>query len=287
MMAGMTSSPGSLTGKRALVVGASSGIGRASAERMLADGAHVTLAARTKSALRETADSLAEAAKRGGGRVGWIACDASNAADVRRAVERAAEGGGLDIAVAIPGGGNYCPILAYDDDHFADEVAQNVRPQFLVLKYAGLAMVRSGGGSIVAISSTAAVMSSPYLSAYCAGKAAVDQMVRVAADELGELRVRVNSVRPGLTRTAATGGLFEPPLFHKFLAEQPLRRGGEAEDIAAAVRFLAGPESSWITGQCLTVDGGHTIRKFPDLSDLARRIAGEKVWNAVRRGELP
>jgi NAD(P)-dependent dehydrogenase (short-subunit alcohol dehydrogenase family) len=166
-------------------------------------------------------------------------------------------------------------------------VAQNVRPQFLVLKYAGLAMVRSGGGSIVAISSTAAVMSSPYLSAYCAGKAAVDQMVRVAADELGELRVRVNAVRPGLTRTAATGGLFEPPFFERFMAEQPLQHGGEAEDIARAVRFLAGPESSWITGQCLSVDGGHTIRKFPDLTDLARRIAGESVWNAVRRGEIP
>jgi len=283
----MASSPGSLSGKRALIVGASSGIGRASAEKLLADGASVTLAARTESALREAADSLAEVAKRGGGRLAWTPCDAMDGASVRAAVERASEGDGLDIAVAIPGGGNYCPILGYDDDRFDDEVSQNVRPQFLVLKYAGLAMVRSGGGSIVAISSTAAIMSSPYLSAYCAGKAAVDQMVRVAADELGELGVRVNSVRPGLTLTGATGGLFQPPIFDKFLAEQPLKRGGQAEDIASAVRFLAGPESSWVTGQCLTVDGGHTIRKFPDLTDLAREIAGEKLWNATRRGEIP
>jgi NAD(P)-dependent dehydrogenase (short-subunit alcohol dehydrogenase family) len=282
-----TASPGSLVGKRALVVGASSGIGSASAERMLLDGASVTLAARTESALRQTAESLAAAAKQGGGRVDWIACDAMKPADVRRAVEHAAEAGGLDIAVAIPGGGNYCPVLAYDDERFTDEVAQNVRPQFLVLKYAGLAMVRSGGGAIVAISSTAAIMSSRYLAAYCAGKAAVDQMVRVAADELGELGVRVNAVRPGLTRTPAVEGLFRPPIFDRFVAEQPIQRGGEVEDIAQAVRFLAGPESAWITGQCLTVDGGHTIRKFPDLSDLARRVAGEKVWNAVRRGEIP
>ena len=278
------SSPGSLSGKRALVVGASSGIGRASAERLLLDGAIVTLAARTEAALRETADSLAGAASRGGGRVVWTPCDAMDPASVRSAVERAADADRLDIAVTIPGGGNYCPILAYDDDRFGDEVVQNVRPQFLVLKYAGLAMVRCGGGSIVAISSTAAVMSTPYLAAYCAGKAAVDQMVRVAADELGELGVRVNSVRPGLTRTGATGPLFEPPLFERFLAEQPLARGGEAEDIASAVRFLAGPESSWVTGQCLTVDGGHTIRKFPDLSDLARHVTGESTWNAVRSG---
>jgi NAD(P)-dependent dehydrogenase (short-subunit alcohol dehydrogenase family) len=263
--------PGSLVGRRALVVGASSGIGRASAERLLLDGANVTLAARTESALRDTAGALAAAAERGGARVDWIACDAMNGDDVRRAVERAADGGHLDIAVAIPGGGNYCPVLDYEDDRFTDEVAQNVRPQFLVLKYAGRAMVGAGGGSIVAISSTAAVMVSPYLAAYCAGKAAVDQLVRVAADELGQHGIRVNAVRPGLTRTEATAGLFQPTLVARFLAQQPIARGGEPADIAGAVRFLAGPESSWVTGQCLTVDGGHTIRMFPDLRDLLAR----------------
>jgi NAD(P)-dependent dehydrogenase (short-subunit alcohol dehydrogenase family) len=277
-------SPGSLQGKRALVVGATSGIGRATAQRLLLDGAQVTLAARTESALRETSASLEGSAARGGGRVDWIRCDAASAADVRGAVERSAQGARLDIAVAIPGGGNYCPVLAYDDDRFTDEVAQNVRPQFLVLKYAALAMVRAGGGAIVAISSTAAVLSTPYLAAYCAGKAAVDQMVRVAADELGALGVRVNAVRPGLTRTEATRALCEPPLVDRFLAEQPVARCGEADDIARAVRFLAGPESSWITGQCVTVDGGHTLRMFPDLADLARSVVGEATWSAGRGG---
>jgi len=257
-----------LSNQRALVVGASSGIGRASAERMLLDGARVTLAARTESSLRTTADSLAAAAATGGGRVEWIACDAMNAADVRKAVDRAAQGGRLDIAIAIPGGGNYSRILDYEDDRFLEEVAQNVWPQFLVIKYAGRAMASAGGGSIVAISSTAAIMSTPFLAAYCAGKAAVDQLVRVAADELGAHGVRVNAVRPGLTRTGATEGLFQPSVVSRFLAEQPIARTGEPDDVAAAVRFLAGPESSWITGQCVNVDGGHTIRKFPDLSDL-------------------
>jgi NAD(P)-dependent dehydrogenase (short-subunit alcohol dehydrogenase family) len=259
---------GILSNRRALVVGASSGIGRASAERLLLDGARVTLAARTEASLRSAADSLAAAADLGGGRLDWIACDAMRAADVRAAVDHAAQGGGLDAAIAIPGGGNYCRILDYDDDGFIEEVAQNLRPQFLVLKYAGRAMAGARGGSIVAISSTAAVMSMPYLAGYCAGKAAVDQLVRVAADELGAHGVRVNAVRPGLTRTGATEGMFQPPVVDRFLAEQPIARTGEPADIAAAVRFLAGPESSWITGQCLTVDGGHTIRKFPDLSDL-------------------
>jgi NAD(P)-dependent dehydrogenase (short-subunit alcohol dehydrogenase family) len=217
-----------------------------------------------------------------------VRCDALQPGDVRAAVERAERGGRLDIAVSIPGGGNYCPVLGYDDERFSREVDQNVRPQFLIIKYAGLAMVRGGGGSIAIVSSTAAIMSSPNLAAYCAGKAAVDQLVRVAADELGALGVRVNAVRPGLTRTGATEGMYAwPDVVEKFLEQQPLARPGEPQDIARALRFLAGPESSWITGQCLTVDGGHTIRRFPDIEPLARAVAGDAVFEAVRRGELP
>jgi NAD(P)-dependent dehydrogenase (short-subunit alcohol dehydrogenase family) len=260
---------GPLAGLRALVVGASSGIGRASAALLLEDGAHVVLAGRTEARLRAVAAELAPRAA--ASEPAWIRCDAMESPDVRRAVETAAGDAGLDIAVIVPGGGSYSPVLEYDDARFGDEVLGNIRPQYLVLKYAGLSMLRSGGGSIVAISSTAAVMPSPFLAAYCAGKAAVDQLVRVAADELGRHRIRVNAVRPGLTRTGTTGPLFEAPEIHaRFLAQQPLARGGEPDDIARAVRFLAGPESGWVTGQCLTVDGGNTLRRFPDIEDLAR-----------------
>jgi NAD(P)-dependent dehydrogenase (short-subunit alcohol dehydrogenase family) len=277
-----------LSGRRALVVGASSGIGRASARLLLEDGASVTLAGRTEAKLRETAAALAPAARAGGGSLSWLACDAMRTEDVRRAVAQAEAGERLDVAVAVPGGGMFCPVLAYDEDRFDEEVRGNLRPQYLVLKHAGLAMVRAGGGSIVAISSTAAVMSSPFLSAYCAAKAAVDQLVRVAADELGALGVRVNAVRPGLTRTGTTVPFFEQgEMLGRFLDQQPLPRGGEPEDIARAVRFLAGPESSWVTGQCLTVDAGNTLRRFPDLSDLTRQVVGDAVWNAVRRGDAP
>ena len=277
-----------LAGRRALVVGASSGIGRASAALLLEDGASVLIAGRTEKTLRETAEALRPAARAGGGSLDWVVCDGMQGGQVRAAVERAAAGERLDIAVSIPGGGLFSPVLAYDDDVFSAEIDRNVRPQFLIVKYAGLAMVRGGGGSIVAISSTAAVMSSPGLGAYCAAKAAVDQLVRVAADELGEHRVRVNAVRPGLTKTGTTESLFADAQLHeRFLAQQPLARGGEPVDIAQAVRFFAGPESGWVTGQCLLVDGGNTIRRFPDISDVTRAVVGEKVWDAVRRGELP
>jgi NAD(P)-dependent dehydrogenase (short-subunit alcohol dehydrogenase family) len=258
-----------LAGLRALVVGASSGIGRASAALLLEDGAQVVLAGRSEARLRAVVAELATGD--GASEPSWIQCDAMQGPDVRRAVETAAGDAGLDIAVSVPGGGSYSPVLDYDDARFGDEVLANVRPAYLVLKYAALSMLRSGGGSIVAISSTAAVMPSPFLAAYCAGKAAVDQLVRVAADELGRHRIRVNAVRPGLTRTGTTGPLFEAPEIHaRFLAQQPLARGGEPDDIARAVRYLAGPESGWVTGQCLTVDGGNTLRRFPDIEDLAR-----------------
>ena len=266
-----------LAGLRALVIGASSGIGRASAALLAADGARVVLAGRGEAGLREAADEIGRGIARdsAGAELSWIRCDAMDGEQVRRAVERAGGPEGLDIAVAVPGGGDYSPVLDYPDERFGAEVLANVVPQYLVLKYAGLSMRRRGGGSIVAISSTAAVMSSPFLAAYCAGKAAVDQLVRVAADELGRDGIRVNAVRPGLTRTGVTGPLFDSPELHaRFLAQQPIARGGEPLDVAGAVRFLAGPESSWITGQCLTVDGGHTLRRFPDLEELARGAAG-------------
>jgi NAD(P)-dependent dehydrogenase (short-subunit alcohol dehydrogenase family) len=277
--------PGSLAGKRALVIGASSGIGLATAEALLADGADVLICARDAERLEAAADTLRAAAPEGGA-LSTRTCDGMDGAQVRDAVAAAAGETGLDIAVSVPGGGNYCPVLGYDDDEFSATIDLNVRPTYLMIKYAGLAMVKSGGGSIVLTSSTAAEFSSPFLAAYCAAKAACDQLVRVAADEVGQYGIRVNSVRPGLTRTGATDTMFENrPMIDAFLAEQPIRKDGHASDIGRAMRFLAGPESAWITGQSLTVDGGHTIRKFPWLEDVARAVAGEAVFDAIERGE--
>lgn len=265
-----------LEGRRALVVGGGSGIGLGSARLLARDGAEVTIAGRTAAKLEDAAASLAG----DGLAVRTAACDAMDAADVRRTVEAASDDGGrLDIAVVVPGGGAIGPVLTTGDDDFGTQVERNVRPVFLVLKYAGLAMVRAGGGSFVGISSTAAVMSTRYLASYAAGKAAVDQLVRVAADELGPYGVRVNTVRPGMTATPGTAGAFaNAGMMAEFLAGQPIARHGAVDDIAQAVRYLAGPESSWVTGQHLTVDGGHTLRAFvdyanhlpiPDLRDVA------------------
>jgi NAD(P)-dependent dehydrogenase (short-subunit alcohol dehydrogenase family) len=258
-------SPKSLEGLRAIVVGGGSGIGLGSARLLAIDGAHVTLAGRSEEKLRNAATTLAEE----GLSVSWVRCDALSGEDVRSAVDAAGEDGRLDIAVVVPGGGAIRPVLLYGDDQFSHEVDQNVRPVFLLLKYAGQAMIRAGGGAFVAISSTAAVFSTRYLASYSTGKAAVDQLVRVAADELGQSGVRVNGVRPGMTRTPATEAAFaNQTMMAQFLAGQAIPRHGQVDDIARAVRYLAGPESSWVTGQLLTVDGGHTLRAFVDYNSL-------------------
>jgi NAD(P)-dependent dehydrogenase (short-subunit alcohol dehydrogenase family) len=271
---------------RALVVGGGSGIGLASARMLVADGAAVTLAGRTLSKLEHAADAIR--VDMPDAEVGVAVCDALIGDDVRRAVDVAAGDGGLDIAVTVPGGGPYSPVLGYRDDEFDDAIRANVRPQFLTIKYAGSSMVQSGGGSIVAISTTVAVFPMPFNAGYAAGKTAVDMLVRIAADELGGAGVRVNAVRPGLTATDTTVGLVEnESLRERFLEQQPIKRVGRPEDIAHAVRYFAGPESSWVTGQCLTVDGGHTLRRFPDLRDLARRVFGADDFDAAMRGDLP
>jgi NAD(P)-dependent dehydrogenase (short-subunit alcohol dehydrogenase family) len=278
--------PGSLAGQRAIVIGASSGIGLATAEALAVDGAHVLMCARGRERLEAAAKSLVSTLPDAKDRIATRVVDGLVGAEVRDAVAAAGGTAGLDIAVSVPGGGNFSPVLAYDDDDFSATIDANVRPIFLLLKYAGKAMVKKGGGSIVAVSSTAAVMSSPFLAAYCAAKAACDQLVKVAADELGRQGVRINAVRPGLTRTGATDGMIGArPLIEAFLAEQPIRHEGEPSDIARAIRFLAGPESAWITGEALTVDGGHTIRKFPWLEEVAKGVVGEPVYAAAMRGE--
>lgn len=256
--------PGPLDGLRALVVGGGSGLGLASATLLARDGATVTIAGRTEGKLTAAAAKLSAEENL---TVGTARCDTLVAADVQQAVETAAGGERLDIAVTVPGGGSFSPVLDYEPDQYSKEVDLNVRPVYLLIKYAGTAM--TAGGSIVAISSTAAAFSTRYLASYGAGKAAVDALVRIAADELGARGVRVNSVRPGLTRTDSTTGLFASSAVRAaFLAGQPLARHGTADDTAGAVRYLAGPESSWVTGQHIAVDGGHTLRSFPDLGAI-------------------
>jgi NAD(P)-dependent dehydrogenase (short-subunit alcohol dehydrogenase family) len=269
-----------LHGTTALLVGGAGGIGRATARVLLADGAHVTIASRSAERLEREAERLAPLATESGGTIRWTVCDSLDDAQVRAAVElAAAPTGRLDATVAIAGGGPLAPVLRYDVETLEDTFRRNISSFYLVLKHAGSAMVASGGGSVVAVSSMQAVQAAPMFSAYCAAKAGLEMLVRCAAEELGEHRVRVNAVRPGLTRTDATVGMFgDDAVMDAYMTQQPIDRPGEAEDVAGAIRFFCGPESSWTTGQCLAVDGGTMLRRFPDLTDWYRaRLGDERV----------
>jgi NAD(P)-dependent dehydrogenase (short-subunit alcohol dehydrogenase family) len=274
-----------LAGKRALIIGGSRGIGFASARVLAQHGAHVVIAGRRKPVLQEALVALERAAP--GASLDAITCNGANAKQVRRAVDFVAEGGGLHALVCIPGVGTFSPLLAMDDDAFRGDLEANAMPAFFAVKYGGRAIARSGGGSIVLMSSNSAAFSNRYLGGYGAAKAAVDYLARVAADELGHLGVRVNSIRPGITRTDGTELIANTPqILRRFLAQQPLAHLGEPNEVADAIRFLCGPESRWITGQNLTVDGGHSLRAFPALDEIARGAIGDERFEKAQDGSL-
>ena len=283
----MAQEPGPLAGTTALLTGGAGGIGRASTRLLLRDGAHVTIASRSAERLAAEADRCTPLADAGGGSIRWTVCDSLDEDQVRDAVSFAAEPSGrLDAAVAIAGGGPLAPILRYSVATLEETFRRNITSAYLVLKHAGSMMVRTGGGSFVAVSSMQGVQPAPMFGAYCAAKAGLEMLVRCAAEELGAHQVRVNAVRPGLTRTDATTGMFaDSAVMAAYEAQQPIARPGEAEDIAGAIRYFCGPESSWTTGQCLTVDGGTSLRRFPVLDDWYRARIGDEIERA-ERGEV-
>jgi NAD(P)-dependent dehydrogenase (short-subunit alcohol dehydrogenase family) len=285
-----TSGSHALAGMAALVTGGAGGLGGACARWLARDGATVTVMGRTQASLEATS---ADIRSRLGpdARVDWIVGDAMKADDVARAVEHAGEPfNGLDMCVATVGGGTITPFLLMDDQLLSAELDRNIVSAFLAIKYAVPAMTTRGGGSIVCISSDAATMSWPFMAGYCAGKAGLDALVRVAADEFGHLGIRVNAVRPGLTRTASNNvsALFnDPEIVEEFVREKPLGRTGTPDDIAAGVRFLAGPDASWITGQSLAIEGGNELRRAPSLEKIARQRLGDDAVDEALAGRIP
>jgi NAD(P)-dependent dehydrogenase (short-subunit alcohol dehydrogenase family) len=267
-----------LAGTSALVTGGGSGIGLACARAFVRDGCHVTIMGRTESRLRDAVAALAADAAPDV-RVGCIAGDVTNEADVAAAVARAAEATGkLDVAVANAGAGAGGPIFATTVEMWRYTVDVNLTGTFLTVKHAAQRMAATGGGAIVAISSIAGPLTHRFMAPYCASKAGVEMLIKVAADELGPLGVRCNVVRPGLVPTEMADPLVQDQVVvDDYLDQTPRGRLGRVEDIAAAVRWLAGPESDWVTGQCLAVDGGHTLRRGPRIETMVERFFGADV----------
>jgi NAD(P)-dependent dehydrogenase (short-subunit alcohol dehydrogenase family) len=278
----MQSTTRPLAGKTALVTGGGSGIGLACARHLLRDGAVVTIAGRSADKLAGAAATLAGEAG-GPERVRTAVCDVTDEAAVEAAVATAAAGaGGLDIAVANAGGGAAGSVLTTSADEFRFALEVNVIGTFLTIKHAGRAMA-GRDGAIAAISSIAGVLTHRFMSAYCASKAALEMLVRCAADELGPLGIRVNAVRPGLVPTDLAIPLTaDTAVVDDYLDQIPLAKLGTTDDIAAAVRFLVGPESALVTGQVFAVDGGHTLRRGPRVDTMVETFFGAEAVSVIK-----
>jgi NAD(P)-dependent dehydrogenase (short-subunit alcohol dehydrogenase family) len=270
----MTSTP--LAGHSALITGGGSGIGLGCARHLARDGATVVLAGRSEERLAAGVASILTDLP--DAEVHTVRCDVTDEAAVTEACSVAAGVGAFTMCVANAGFGSASPFHLTTLDDWNSVLGTNLTGAFLTMKHAVPHLAANGGGSIVAVSSIAAPLTHRFMSAYCVSKAGLEMLVKQVADELGASGVRANAVRPGLVPTDATITLTTTDVIRDdYLAQMPLARTGTDDDVAALVRFLLGPESSWITGQCIGVDGGHSVRRGPDISPVMEMVFGAAV----------
>jgi len=236
-----------LTGQKALVTGATSGIGRAIAQQLARDGAEVIVSGRDPTRGAEVVEAIVA----GGGTARFVAADLNDPTGIR---DLAADAGAVDILVNNAGFSVFGATADLAVDRFDALFASNVRAPYYLVAAIAPGMAARGRGSIVNVSSMAAQIGLPGAAAYGATKAAMEAMTRSWAAEFSPSGVRVNAMAPGpvysdgaaAERTAALG------------ATTPLKRAADAAEIAEVVAFLASPQASYITGATINADGGRT-----------------------------
>lgn len=258
---------GKLDGRVALVTGAASGLGRASALLFAAEGAAVVFADLDESGAQAAAATAASA----GGQAYALPLDVISSAQCQRAMSAAEERfGRLDVLMTCAGIGESAPVNELDEDTFDRVLAVNLKGTFLCAKYAFPLLARQGG-SIIALGSIAGIIGAPGFASYGASKAAVIHLMRILALEGASSRVRANAICPSWIWTPmvekAVQRLFPgapAEVAQAYFARQsPLGRMGEPEDVARAALYLASDDSAFMTGQMLVLDGGLTVGPRP------------------------
>jgi NAD(P)-dependent dehydrogenase (short-subunit alcohol dehydrogenase family) len=246
-----------LDGRVALVTGATSGIGRATAQRFAAEGAHVALVGRDAETLAEVARQVRDA----GGEALEVRADVMSEGDARRAVEEAVERfGGLDVLVNAAGIISNGTVETTPLEDWDAMMNVNLRSVFQLMQLAVPHLERRPG-NVVNVSSVTGLRAFPGVLAYCVSKAGVDQLTRCAALELAPKGIRVNAVNPGVvvTNIHRRGGMADDS-YAAFLEHSkkthPLGRVGAAEEVAELILFLASDRAAWITGATHSIDGG-------------------------------
>lgn len=249
-----------LSGKIAVVLGAASGIGQASAHALGDLGAHVVCADRDADGARATARDIGKA-----GAAEWMQVDAANGAEIAALADHTlSKHGRVDIAVATPALNIRKLIVDTTDDEFDRVINLNLKGTFHFLRRFGSPMMKQRSGSIIVCSSMRAVTIEPGLAIYAATKAGIAQLVKGFASEVGEYGVRVNAIMPSIIETKLSAPIKErPEIYNTYAAHTVFNRWGQPSEVGAAVAFLASDAASYITGSSLSVDGGWTAIDGP------------------------
>jgi 3-oxoacyl-[acyl-carrier protein] reductase len=247
-----------LTGKVAVVTGASKGIGAAIAKQLAADGAEVVVNYATG---REGADEVVAEIEKSGGKAIAVGASVLKEADIDALFAQTKKTfGKVDILVNNAGVYGFAPLEQLNVEEYKRQHETNVLGLLLVTK-AALPLFPATGGSVINISSVASTLAPPATTVYSSTKGAVDTITRALAKELGPRQIRVNAINPGLviTEGAKTVGIVGSDFEREAVASTPLGRAGQPEDIAPPVAFLASDDARWITGETIYVSGGAGI----------------------------
>ncbi len=246
-----------LHGRTALVVGAGSGIGQASAQALAAFGARVYCADVNATSAEETTQSIR--AQGDGART--ITLDMRDSAQINATISQIDAAHPLDILVSTPSINVRKPMLQISDDEFDRVVGLNLKGTFMLMRAAARGMAERGRGSIIVFASIRAEVVEPGQSVYAATKAGTRQLARTLASELGTQGVRVNTIAPGVVETPLTAQIKNSPAWYQAYAEKnALRRWALPHEMAGAVVYLASDASSYVTGSVVFVDGGWTAQ---------------------------